>query len=165
MRDPGFEKREYILDCDASAGWAGKPKLVCPCLTRSRARGFWNVSRGERLDSLACLRLQGIPAGQVVLPPKDTDVRELAGNSMSLCVVEQLLRAALVSCGAAGDVVANRWFEGSAQADLVRDAWGDLPPAHITDTLPSFVRVHLTDPDSPVMSSTASRGVCDDRDI
>ena len=66
-------------------------------------------------------------------------MRELAGNAMSLCVVEQLLRAALVAVGVDEATLPNRWRDGSAQAALVRDAWGQNPPSQVIDSVPDFV--------------------------
>ena len=73
-----------VLDCDASASWSGQSKACCPCLTRSRRKGFWHIGRGERLSPHACMRLQGLRSDQFGRACSDGDLRALAGNSMSL---------------------------------------------------------------------------------
>ena len=78
---------DYIVDCNASEKWCGRPTERCPCLTRSCPQGLWNVSRGCRLSPAATLRLQGVCASDLVLPSNDGHVRNLAGNAMSLCVL------------------------------------------------------------------------------
>lgn len=130
---------DIIIDCNASEGWCGKPTARCPCLTRSRPQGLWNVSRGCRISAAATMRLQGVLTSKLVLPISDGATRHLAGNAMSLCVVERLLRAALVAIGVHGHALTDRWGPGSAQADLVREAWGTMPPTGIVALMPDFV--------------------------
>ena len=142
-RNPAFARSDYIIDCDASANWCGKPSQCCPCLTRSRPQGLWNISRGERISAAACMRLQGVCTEGLVLPDKDGQVRNLAGNAMSLCVVERLLRAALVAAGSDNVDLPDRWGAGVAQAAIVREAWGVSPPQSAIDRLPHFVARHF----------------------
>ena len=95
--DPSSVSR--IIDCDDSRSWCGKSKLLAPCLTRSRSAGLWNIAWGERLGPAACVRLQGFAAGAIAWPTGDRLTRALAGNGMSLCVVEPILRNMAVAVG------------------------------------------------------------------
>ena len=83
---------------------------------------FDSVGRAGCVSGPACLRLQGVPVGGLALPATEKDMRELAGNAMSLCVVEQLLRAALVAVGVNGNSLPDRWRDGSAQGGAVQSS-------------------------------------------
>ena len=89
------------------------------------------------------MHLQGLCSSDAVWPPDERDVRALAGNSMSLCLIEPILRNAMVSCGALGAEVADRWGSGLAQVSLVLDAWGHCVPVDIFRGLPRHVAAHL----------------------
>ncbi len=48
---------------------------------------------------------------------------------MSLCVVELVIRAGLMSVGKLSPSALNRWADGTAQCDLLLwDAWGSFVP-------------------------------------
>ena len=119
---------------------------MCPCLTRSRRQGYWHLGWVMRLPAAAAMRLQGLPSMAAIWPDKDGDIRALAGNFMSLCVLEQVLRSGLIACGLCPLNTHDRWSDGSAQAALVQDAWTGDVPGHVLDSLPCHVRAHL-DPD------------------
>ena len=89
------------------------------------------------------MRLQGITSTTAVWPDKAGDTRALAGNSMSLCLVEPLLRNALIACGHDKASIIDRWGTGAAQADLVSDAWSDGVLVSIVNELPDIVSTHL----------------------
>ena len=128
-----------VIDCDASAGWCGKPRNIAPCLTKSRRAGFWHLGRGERLSATTSLRLQGVCGSSAVWPQADGDIRALAGNSMSLPIVELIVRNAFISIGYDHSRLPDRWTTGSAFADLVHDAWGASVPSSVIGQLPAHV--------------------------
>ena len=134
---------DYIIDCNASESWCGNPTDRCPCLTRSRPQGLWSVSRGSQLSAVATMHLQGINTRNLILPASDAHTRNLTGNAMSLCVVERLLRAALIAIGQRPVDVVDRWGQGLAQADLVREVWGETIPVEVVAMMPSFVSRHF----------------------
>ena len=101
------------------------------------------MSRGCRLSPTATLRLQGVCASDLVLPSNDGHVRNLAGNAMSLCVVERLLRGALLAIGVHKSGLPDRWASGIAQAELIREAGGEHPPATAVADMPGFVVRHF----------------------
>jgi site-specific DNA-cytosine methylase len=99
--DPRDMNRPIVADIDAS-----KPHWmhgILPCLTRARAAtGHYLPARGRRLTIRERLRLQGLPVsihtccrGQV----SDRQLGAMIGNSLSLNVVEALLRKMLPACG------------------------------------------------------------------
>ena len=139
-------RTNFISDCDASLQWCGRPREVCPCLTRSRRQGYWHLGWGMRLPAAAAMRLQGLPSTAAIWPTKYGDIRALAGNSMSLCVLEPVLRSGLIACGLCPLNTPDRWSDGSAQAALAQDAWPGGVPGDVLDSLPYHVRAHL-DPD------------------
>ena len=122
LRGVNVANCNLVIDCDASAGWCGKPRSIAPCLTKSRRGGFWHLGRGERISAMTSLRLQGVCGGSAAWPQADGDMRALAGNSMSLPVVELILRNAFLSCGHDARAFPDRWTSGFAFADLIRDA-------------------------------------------
>ena len=115
---------DRILDYDTSARWCGRSKRLCPCLTFSRRAGLWHIGHGRRLSGAECLRLQGLCHGDIVHAVGESELRALAGNSMSLCVIEPLIRACLVSMRLRSADDEDRCSVGIAQARVVRDAWG-----------------------------------------
>ena len=102
-----------ILDCDASRGWCAPGKSVSPCLTRSRMAGLWNVAWGCRVFAGASVRLQGLRVSDFDWPHDALRIRELSGNTMSLCVLEPIIRQAAIGCGVATEVLDDSWGRGS----------------------------------------------------
>ena len=118
-----------ILDVDASAGWCWKAREVCPCLTRSSARGLWLLSHGRRLSLGETSRLQGLFSGSVAWPGPDSAGRQFLGNSMSMCVIQRLILHALRAVGR-DHGVADPWLTGAAQASLKAGASGSRLVRH-----------------------------------
>ena len=133
---------DYIFDCDASANWCGRAKEKCPCLTRSRRQGLWHIGWGARLSGAVTMRLQGLSSRRYCWSGSEPDLRSLAGNSMSLCVIEPLIRNALLACGWSPDIP-DRWSSGVATAELLVDAWGASVPRDLINTLPEYVARHF----------------------
>ena len=109
-------------------------------MTKSRRAGYWLVSEGRRLAAAECLRLQGVRSQDVAGNCTDTEIRGLCGNAMSLCIIEPLLRCALVATGCDPDRLVDRWSDGTAQAELIADAWGSSLPQGVATNLPAVVR-------------------------
>ena len=85
----------YVVDVDTSVEWRPK-RFVCgrvPCLTYSKTSGFWITNRGRRMTPAECMRIQGISARQTAGLP-DGFIRACVGNSMTVCVVSAIARAA-----------------------------------------------------------------------
>ena len=153
-----FADIDYIMDCNTWEAWRSSPKQVCPCLTRSRPKGLLNVCRGEFLSGAASLRLQGVCTTGLRLPPREEDMRNLAGNGISVIVVERVIRAGLIACGREPSSFPDRWTSGEAQCALIREAWDGTPPSPIVDRLPSFVARHFASGDSGLRATTAFGG-------
>ena len=68
---------------------------------------------------------------------------------MSLCVIEPLLRQALLSCGRSAHELPDRWGSGSAQAGLILDAWSGTIDHCVLKMLPNYVARHLCDRVTP----------------
>ena len=134
---------DRILDCDASTDWCGRSKRLCPCLTKSCRAGLWDIEHGRRLSGAGCLRLQGLCHGDIAHVVGESDLRALAGNPMSLCVIEPLIRACLVSMRLRSADDEDWWSLRIAQARLVKDAWGPRPPPAIIGVLPDLVARHF----------------------
>ena len=154
-----------VIDCDASLGWCGKPRDISPCLTKSRRSGFWHIGRGERFSATTTLRLQGVCGGSAVWPQTDGDIRALAGNSMSLPVVELILRQAFMSCGYDHSVLPDRWASGLAFSDLVHDAWGPCVPPSIVKQLPAHVAARCNPKSSSDATVMVRRAPADVKDL
>ena len=83
------------------------------------------------MDPQTCCRFQGLLPGNLVLPDADGAVRRLLGNAMSLFLLESLMRTGLIATGKLQLSTPNRWADGTAQCELLFDAWGahlDEPP-------------------------------------
>ena len=150
LAEPGVDvdTLHRILDWDASSSWCGHSKTLCQCLTRLRRQGLWHIGWGMRLTAHMSMRLQGLGSSCTSWSFSDPDLRGLAGKSMSLCVIEPLLRQALLSCGWSPDALPDRWSTGVAQADLIRDAWPGRVDASLIKELPDFVAQRLCEPSS-----------------
>ena len=128
-----------MIDCDASEKWCAGSRVLCPCLTKSRRHGSWHIGQGRRVPGITCLRLQGLSAEDVGGSFDEKDLRAFAGNAMSLCIIEPLMRNALIAVDSRFNALDDRWGTGVAQARLVLDAWGGRPPTDIIDRLPPSV--------------------------
>ena len=79
---------------------------MSPCLTRSRAHGYWISNRGRRMNLREIVKLQGfvvqkggIKGVKIPVGTSDRQSAQLLGNAMSLPVIEDVMRAGLVSIG------------------------------------------------------------------
>ena len=102
---PEMQGRDFIVDVGGSkVHWM---ENQCPCLTASRCKskhGFWSHARARFLKPRDFLRLQGVwdtayGSEQAFACVPRTTLGEMAGNAMSLCVVQRLVRAILVARG------------------------------------------------------------------
>ena len=86
--DPIHE--DWVIDCDASERWRTYKKDHSPCLINARAQGLWITSRQRRLTAEETFKLQGLAWPRL---PGDTDaeLRAMAGNAMTVPVVESLV--------------------------------------------------------------------------
>ena len=108
-------KENLIIDCDAYGKCRGTSMLeICPCLTHSRPNGHWITSRGRYTNKAEMLRLQGMDP-RLKLGDKPG---RFIGNSMSVNVVERLLRRALEAAGLIPINVEDRWRSGFAYRAL-----------------------------------------------
>ena len=134
---------ELCIQCGRSAQRCHRAQELCPCLLHSDRAGPWNLSRGEYLGAAACSRLQGLPAADIRGGTSDGEAIGLLGNTMSLNVLERLLGRALAAVGLLPPVWVDRWANGSAQAELIREAWGEVPFNSYDFALPGPVRAAL----------------------
>ena len=88
---------DRVLDVDCSKAWGGKALPHCPCLTRSRARGLWILSRGRRMRPEEALRLQGVDPELWCFEMTSSQQFAAAGNSMSVNVIRWRVLAFLVA--------------------------------------------------------------------
>ena len=91
--DPSNPDR--IMDVDCSLKWASKSHTHSPCLTTSRTRGLWLLSRGRRVRADECLRFQGISSSDWKFNLSDAQKYAAAGNCMSVTVLEAIIRSLL----------------------------------------------------------------------
>ena len=136
--DPSFPDR--ILDIDCSLKWASKSCTHSPCLTASRTRGLWLLSRGRRVRPDEALRLQGIDHKNWVFSMTSAQKFAAAGNSMSVSVLSAIFRALLPCIG----------FTARTLPSTGRSATG-MPPASPTCVV-------CSDEAPPLVSSPASLG-------
>lgn len=94
--DPFFEP--WILDCDSSIGRAKSMQDMCPCLTRSRGKGYWLSNRGRRMNVSEMLRLQGWQ-GSWTMTSSPLQLGQMIGNAMSINVLQRLFCRILPSIG------------------------------------------------------------------
>ena len=153
-----FSTTDFIMDCDASSSWCGKPRNHAPCLTKSRAKGLWLLSRGKIMSAETCCRLQGLCVSKLKLPAHDGATRILMGNAMSLSVVGRLLRGALLSVGLVSGSTPDRWANGAAQLELTQDIWGIHIPERVVDVLPPHVRKLVHHEQDPAVRDDAREG-------
>ena len=89
--------------------------------------------------------MQGLVAHSLILPRADGATRRLMGNAMSLCVLEPLLRAALIAVDGLDVTSPNRWADGTAQCELLFDAWGSYLDESLIASLPRHVLQVVSD--------------------
>eukprot|EP00437_Effrenium_voratum_P033962 CAMPEP_0181476626 /NCGR_PEP_ID=MMETSP1110-20121109/41802_1 /TAXON_ID=174948 /ORGANISM="Symbiodinium sp., Strain CCMP421" /LENGTH=388 /DNA_ID=CAMNT_0023601911 /DNA_START=53 /DNA_END=1219 /DNA_ORIENTATION=+ len=79
----------FLIDIDASARFRNFMRDRCPCMTKSRASGYWVSSRGRRMTLEEMLRCQGMERSfeQVV---SDRALGAQIGNAMSQNILERL---------------------------------------------------------------------------
>ena len=94
--DPFFEP--WILDCDSSIGRAKYMYDMCPCLTRSRGKGYWLSNRGRRMNTSEMLRLQGLQ-GSWTMTSSPLQLGQMIGNAMSINVLQRLFCRIFPSIG------------------------------------------------------------------
>ena len=85
----------YVVDLDASETWRSKKHIAhrVPCLTHSRAGGFWITNRGRYMTAQECLRVQGISRRATSGLPANF-IRACVGNAMSVRIVSMLISSA-----------------------------------------------------------------------
>ncbi len=96
-------RETHIIEIDHSQSRQGNIMQGCsPCLTRARAQagGHWISTHGRRLGTEAMLKLQGMRPNRLQLPPtvSANNFNAMIGNSMSVNIIEALLRMLRHSC-------------------------------------------------------------------
>ncbi len=90
---------EQVLDIDASVCFARVTTDACPCLLKSRSRGFWLIGRRRRVRLSEALAVQGISAHHLNSPLSHAALFSMAGNAMSQSILERLFVALLPTVG------------------------------------------------------------------
>lgn len=112
-----WKNKAYILDIGSSEGFQSAKPDRCPCLTRSRLggvqSGYYIPRLCRRLNVREAAKMQGVPS-QLVVPlvkaTSDKIVRSALGDSMSVNVLGQVIRASLVAIGKINpSEVSNPW--------------------------------------------------------
>ncbi|CAJ1397391.1 unnamed protein product [Effrenium voratum] len=100
----------FILDIDASTPRSTAMRDRCPCMTKSRANGFWVSSRGRRMTIKEMLRCQGMELcfKQVV---SNRVLGAHIGNAMSQNILERIFIKLLPLAGLvpSGQALVDRW--------------------------------------------------------
>jgi len=109
----------YVVDCDASKDRMKWMQERSPCITRSRFKGHWLTSRGRRMTILEMFRLQGMDHTKFSPKVSPDQLGKQIGNSMSVNVVERLLRVVLQSTGDLSDKAPDRWENRTAVKQLL----------------------------------------------
>lgn len=104
----------YTVDCDASKDCMKWMKERTPCITRSRYKGHWVTRHERRLTLLEMFRLQGMDHTKVTPRVHPHELGKQNGNSMSVNVVEVLVRAALQGTGDLSMEVPDAWDNHTA---------------------------------------------------
>ena len=97
-RDSDSFSEPWCIDCDSSIGRATAMLNCSPCITRSRAAGFWVSNRGRRFSLQELMHLQGVDSSLRVVV-LEMQFRRLLGNSMSVNVLERILCTLLPASG------------------------------------------------------------------
>eukprot|EP00929_Paragymnodinium_shiwhaense_P038322 TRINITY_DN20261_c0_g4_i1.p1 TRINITY_DN20261_c0_g4~~TRINITY_DN20261_c0_g4_i1.p1 ORF type:complete len:341 (-),score=38.69 TRINITY_DN20261_c0_g4_i1:39-1061(-) len=92
-RDPYSEC--WIADIDSSIRFMNVLHERSPCLTRSKARGYWVTNLRRRLKPNEMLRLHGFDDSMVTPLEDDVAMGRLIGNTMSPPVVAHVLDSIL----------------------------------------------------------------------
>jgi len=110
-------KEPWIIDLDSTPKFATIMYNKCPCMTKSRANGFWISNRGRRMNPNEMLRCQGMERSfkQVV---SDRAIGAQIGNAMSQNIIERILISLLPAAGlVTHDVrLVDRWARKVAKA-------------------------------------------------
>ena len=115
----------YLMGIGTSTGWLSRPRQHAPCVTRNGCHRVLRLDTGTYATVGDLLRLQGIPECSVSWGEGRTALSQLVGNATPLNVVERGLFSMLHSRH--DQLAEDRWLTGSAQADLIRDAWNGKP--------------------------------------
>ena len=99
---------DWFLNDHLSANYLPDPRPLkhCPSLLHGKRQGHWIGSRGRRMAAHEVARFQGICYGDLRWQPSSADKHSFLGNSMSICVLERLVVAAL---SAIGTPLPDRW--------------------------------------------------------
>ncbi|CAJ1353372.1 unnamed protein product [Effrenium voratum] len=91
--------KTYIIDIDASARYRNFMRDRCPCMTKSRAAGYWISSRARRMSLEEMLRCQGMEPGCFKQVVSDRAIGAQIGNAMSQNILERLFLKLLPLAG------------------------------------------------------------------
>ena len=80
-----------MLDIDASLSHFSLRKEISPTLTFSRGKGFWITSHRRRMHAHEALKLQGIPCDEIQAGISDNELRQLAGNAMTVPILVHIM--------------------------------------------------------------------------
>ena len=95
-------QRDIIVDVGAGKRRRHWVEGHVPCITKSRGggRGFWSTKRCRRLWAKEMVRLQGFRNNDLRLDGlSEHKIGQLVGNSMTVGVVQGVLRGVLVAIG------------------------------------------------------------------
>lgn len=112
-------KEFVVVDIGVSMDWALSMAHVMPTLTATRASGcgWWLSTVGRKIELEELFRFQGLEMrdcgdfGAAGLTP--SHIGHMLGNSLSLNVIERVLRRALWSAGLVASRLPDRWAPAS----------------------------------------------------
>ena len=81
------------MNVERSLRWGAQSQPVSPTLLSGVSRGFWLLSRGQRLTGPETLRLQGIPTELYKWPTNENTQRRWAGNAICVSVLTEIVKA------------------------------------------------------------------------
>ena len=101
IRKSGLDptKELFVVDCDASKSMTKHMQNLSPCITRSRPHGHWITNLNRRMTLKEMMLLQGIGPKKVKLAGNRKEQGQQIGNSMSVNVLQLLLKEILVIHG------------------------------------------------------------------
>ena len=111
--DPSSPDR--ILDADASRGRSPRSQTHSPCLTHSRRKGLWLLSRGRRMRMRETLALQGVDYFNWHWDMTDQQATAAAGNAMSVPVLAAVISEVLACAAYAGTTASAASGSGEAE--------------------------------------------------